>query len=309
MHEQMSELLTEMRKGVESRRTSMAARIWDRAASRPEELLRAYEQMDELLTDIRKKVEGDWEKAQDAISTLVRTQAAQGLAALFMKRKRPYEDNAQLTAMMQNGLLTHAAFIQKAPRLLNFYKRLLFSMERPPESVFEIGVKGGGSTAFWKALFPAAAVVGMDIKLQRSLASEPSEDGVIYLQGDQTDAARLNEIADRYGPFDVVIDDGSHVTDHQAMTMRCLLRRVRPGGVYVIEDINASVKKPSSHAVDYGADIWSDFTATVFQQLRKGPLPPATAGGQLARDLIPLIDDLIMASRVLAVRVTERPSV
>ncbi len=36
--------------------------------------------------------------------------------------------------------------------------------------------------------------------------------------------------------FDVIIDDGSHVTEHQILTAECLLPRLNPGGVYVIED-------------------------------------------------------------------------
>jgi cephalosporin hydroxylase len=97
----------------------------------------------------------------------------------------------------------------------------------------------------WKALFPGASVVGVDIKLRRWLTRQPSADGVVYLQGDQTDVARLEEIAAKYGPFDIVIDDGSHVTDHVAGTLRRLLPHVRPGGVCIIEDTHRRpVKRP-----------------------------------------------------------------
>src|SRR5687767_7685972 len=173
----------------------------ERGPSKPEAFLALYKQMDELLGEMRRGVERDWERAQDAVATLIRTQTAQGMAPAFFERKRPYESNAQLAAMMENGLLHHAAFIQKTPLILAFYRRLLTGLEREPTSIFEIGVKGGGSTAFWKALFPGATVVGLDLHLRRWLTPEPSADGVVYLQGDQTDAARLEEVAARYGPF------------------------------------------------------------------------------------------------------------
>lgn len=247
-------------------------------------------------------------RAKEALHTVVRMETARGLAALFMERKRPFEHNAHLKALIDEGLLTPAAFIQKAPRLLRFYQRLLFSMEREPRSILEIGVKGGGSTAFWKALFPAATVVGMDIKLRWGLDAVPSEDGVIYVQGDQTDVARLEEIARVHGPFDVVIDDGSHVSDHQVITMRSLLPHVTAGGLYVVEDINTSLKQAGmATSVDYGPDVWADFTAGVIRQLRKGPAAHGTAGGELARDMVSMIDDLIVGSRVLAVRVGNTP--
>ena len=101
--------------------------------------------------------------------------------------------------------------------------------------------------------------------------------------------ARLEEISGQYGPFDIVIDDASHIVNHQAVTMRCLLPLVHPGGFYVIEDTHASVKKPGpGPSVDYGADIWADFTMAVLQRFRKGPSPPQSAGALLAREIVPL---------------------
>jgi hypothetical protein len=129
---------------------------------------------------------------------------------------------------------------------------------------------------------------------------------VIYLQGDQADEVRLQEIADRYGPFDMVIDDGSHVTVHQAATIRALLPRVRSGGFYVIEDVHTSVKASSTRAVDYGDDIWAEFTTAVFQRLRGGPAPPASDGAALARELARWIAELVIARQVLAIRVKDR---
>jgi hypothetical protein len=93
--------------------------------------------------------------AQDAIDTLVRTQIARGLAPLFLERARPYEDNADLSALIEHHLLHKAAFIQKPPFLLKFYKRLLFAMDRAPRSILEV-------MAFFahrrKAPFPDASI-------------------------------------------------------------------------------------------------------------------------------------------------------
>ena len=259
-----------------------------------------------LLKELRSCVAADWKKAGDTVSVLVRTQVALGLAPLFLAQKQPYRDHPELSAMVQNGLLHPSAFIQKSPYHLRFYRRLLAGLEQPARSVLEIGVKGGGSTALWKVLFPAATVVGLDIKLRLPGGPEPAADGVIYLQGDQTDVKRLQEVADRYGPFDLAIDDGSHVTDHQAITMRALLPHVRPGGFYVVEDIHASVKAASTRDVGFGEDIWADFTATALQRLRGGPYERTAAGAQLAAHLARWIDELIIARELLAVRVKDK---
>jgi cephalosporin hydroxylase len=262
------------------------------------------EQVNALIKELRDRAEHDWNRAQLAVNTLVRTQTAQGLAARFMEHVQPYKSHAELSAMIADGLLHHATFIQKSPSHLRFYKALLAAMEPSPRRVLEIGVKGGGSTAFWKALFPSATVVGLDLKLR--WLSGTNDDGVIYLQGDQTDVARLREIADQYGPFDLVIDDGSHVPADQAITLRTLLPRVQSGGFYVIEDIHATVKESSSRPVDYGEDIWADFTVALLQRLRRGPAPAASDGAALARDLAPRISEIVIARQVLAVRAKDR---
>ncbi|OFW40658.1 MAG: hypothetical protein A3F70_09130 [Acidobacteria bacterium RIFCSPLOWO2_12_FULL_67_14] len=319
LYDRMHDLLGDMRSGVERRRTgALLRRVRDRIVSRKgsptsegtrgpsksETSSALYAQMDELLRDMRSCVERDWERAQDAVATLIRTQTAQGLAAAFFERKRPWEDDAQLAAMSDNGLLNHAAFPQKLPHILAFYRRLLPMFDREPASILEIGVKGGGSTAIWKALFPGASVVGIDIKLRRWLTSQPSADGVVFLEGDQTDVAMLEEIAARYGPFDIVIDDGSHVTNHVAGTLRCLLPHVRPGGLYIIEDTHSSVRKPGAtkSTEQYGEDIWPDFTLAVFERLRRGPRPPASPGAELAAAVTWMMSDVILSAQVLAIR-------
>jgi hypothetical protein len=241
---------------------------------------------------------------KEAMNTLVRMQIAQGLAPLFLKRKRPYKNNAELSAMLDQGLLDQSSFLQKPPFLLQFYKRLLFALDRAPQRILEIGVKSGGSTALWKAVFPSATVVGVDIKLRYWIRQQPSPDGVIYLEGDQRDTQRLEEIARSYGPFDIIIDDGSHVTDDQAITMRCLVPHVRPGGFYVVEDTQASVK-PAAEADQgkYGQDIWADFVLTWLQQQRYGELPASSAGTQLALDVSRYVDDLLVTRQVIALRI------
>jgi len=276
----------------------------DRGPSQPEEFLTLYRQMETLLKEMRRGVERDWHRAQDAVADLIRTQTATGMAPAFFSRKRPWEANAQLAAMMEHGILDHAAFPQKMPHILSFYRRLLTSLDREPASILEIGVKGGGSAAMWKGLFPAASVVGIDIKLRRWLTRQPSADGVVYLEGDQTDGARLEEIAAKYGPFDLVIDDGSHVTDHVAGTLQCLLPHVRAGGIYIIEDTHSSLRKPGASRPNeqYGEDMWPDFVVGVFERLRRGVLHPGSPGAKLAAAVSGMIADLIVSAQVIAIK-------
>ncbi len=261
--------------------------------------------LDRLLDAVRAAVRREVTDARSAVNALVSQQVAQALAPEFLKRDRPYETNAQLAELIDRGILDRAAFIQKRPFMLQFYKRLLLAFDRPVRSVLEIGVKGGGSTAFWKAIFPDARVVGMDIKLQPWLTT-PAADGVIYLQGDQSDKARLAEVAEAHGPFDIVIDDGSHVSAHQSLTLRVLLPHMTDGGFFVIEDVHANLKGTEGHSVDYGEDIWADFVTALFARLRRGELPPETTGSKLAGHVARRVGEVILAKRALALRIIAR---
>lgn len=106
--------------------------------------------------------------------------------------------------------------------------------------VLEIGIggyrfpgAGGGSLRMWKHFFPRGLVYGLDIE-DKSHINEPR---ITTLQGDQSDGEYLNSIAQRYGPFDIVIDDGSHINQHVRASFQALFPHVRPGGLYVIEDM------------------------------------------------------------------------
>ena len=120
---------------------------------------------------------------------------------------------------------------------LRVYESFFAPMRDRALRVLEIGVWEGQSLQTWAEFFPHALVVGADI----------NPDTVRFAGGrvsvevlDQSDAARLAEVAAAHGPFDIVIDDGSHVWAHQILTLQVLLPHVVAGGFYVVEDIDTS---------------------------------------------------------------------
>ena len=70
---------------------------------------------------------------------------------------------------------------------------------------------------------------------------------------DQSDAEKLEKevIAERPEGWDIVIDDGSHVPAHNIISFEVLWKNVRPGGIYVVEDIETSYY-PKSNIYGYG---------------------------------------------------------
>jgi len=101
--------------------------------------------------------------------------------------------------------------------------------------VLEIGIAHGSSLRAWRDYFPNAEIVGIDID-ERCLFQEERIRCYQAHQGNALDLHRaMHEV--RYGPFDLVVDDGSHEPADQIFSARKLLRFLMPDGLYVIEDI------------------------------------------------------------------------
>lgn len=94
------------------------------------------------------------------------------------------------------------------------------------------GYKPGGSLRAWRDYFFSSSVHGIDVQPDTQF----KEKGVLTHLCDSTDFDQVEEALGSL-MFDVIIDDGSHEGDHQLRTLENLHPRLRPGGVYVIEDI------------------------------------------------------------------------
>ena len=97
--------------------------------------------------------------------------------------------------------------------------------------------EGGASLRMWQDYFHRAVVVGVDI--HRKAVTGPR---IRVETGSQDDPAFLAELVREHGPFDVVIDDGSHVGRHQQVSFEHLFAALVPGGVYVIEDLETAYR-------------------------------------------------------------------
>lgn len=120
------------------------------------------------------------------------------------------------------------------------YAHHLARFRELPVRVFEIGIggyqdpaAGGGSLLIWKRYFRRGQVFGLDLFPKHGLDAPRLR----TLQGDQSDPGFLISLAEQHGPFDIVIDDGSHVSDHILTSFDALFPYLRPGGLYVIEDL------------------------------------------------------------------------
>ena len=111
--------------------------------------------------------------------------------------------------------------------------------EQEDYKILEIGVYNGGSVYMWKKYYPNSKVIGLDIDPYCKRWEDSSRDIKIYI-GDQCDTKFLQEVVDKEGPFDLIIDDGGHDNYQIITSFEFLFDHLKEGGTYVVEDTFAS---------------------------------------------------------------------
>jgi hypothetical protein len=123
------------------------------------------------------------------------------------------------------------------------YHELFAHLRDQPVRLLEIGIggygyqtAGGASLRMWADYFPQGRIVGIDIS-PKTLTLDPR---ITTLVGSQEDRAFLDRVSTEHGPFDIVIDDGSHIPAHVLASFYALFPRLASRGIYVIEDVQTT---------------------------------------------------------------------
>lgn len=116
---------------------------------------------------------------------------------------------------------------------IDAYETLL-SPYRNNSTVLEIGIYEGLSLRMWNDYFIDSKVVGIDISNNDSI-KQLTNYGIDVIIGNAAKPEILNQLSN-YN-FDVIIDDGSHLLSEQVMTFTMLKQKMKPGGIFIIEDI------------------------------------------------------------------------
>jgi len=129
------------------------------------------------------------------------------------------------------------------------YDMLLSPMRSLPINLMEIGLARGGpevggsadrevmdipSVRMWRDFLPQAHIYGVDI----SDFSAFQKDWFTFFRADCGAPDQLRAIGDKGVTLDVIIDDGSHASFHQKTTFLELFPRLKPGGLFFVEDLN-----------------------------------------------------------------------
>jgi len=97
---------------------------------------------------------------------------------------------------------------------LDIYEQHLNKIRYEATKIVEIGVLDGKSLLMWQEYFPNATIYGIDINPD---CKKYETDRIKIFIGDQNNEKFLTNIKKEIGEYDMLIDDGSHITNHQLL--------------------------------------------------------------------------------------------
>ena len=114
------------------------------------------------------------------------------------------------------------------------YERIIGELggKNAPLSVGEIGVACGASLRMWANYLPKAKIEGFDIRPDCANLCKDLPNVTITI----SDPRQVN----RDGQYDLLVDDGSHISEDIFGAFKHCLTWVKPGGFYVIEDMSCT---------------------------------------------------------------------
>lgn len=135
--------------------------------------------------------------------------------------------------------------IWKWRHYLNIYEAHFRKFRGTNVNILEIGVYSGGSLEMWESYFGKETnIYGIDI----NEACRIYENGRIKIFiGDQKDRFFWRDVKLKIPALDIVIDDGGHGFEQQVVTLEELLPFMRPGGIYICEDLHGVFNRFASY--------------------------------------------------------------
>ena len=119
-----------------------------------------------------------------------------------------------------------------------FYEK--FFADRNFTKIAEIGLFKGDSVRWLLNRFPTSAIIGADILTRQD--TWPVDERFLDCQLDQGDLQALENFFS-LGPYNLIIEDGSHFPEHQVSTLLIGIKHLTSDGVYILEDVHTSHPK------------------------------------------------------------------
>lgn len=183
---------------------------------------------------------------------IARTMPAIVAGSTFARRWMERQDASGSSASAPNPLReffesrTTGAGVWKWRHYFDIYHRHLAKFVGRDAHLLEIGIYSGGSLEMWRAyLGERCTIHGVDIAPECRVYER---ENVHISIGDQEDRAFWGRFRHATPLLDIVIDDGGHTPEQQIVTLEELLPHLRPGGVFLCEDVHGAHNRFASYA-------------------------------------------------------------
>lgn len=127
---------------------------------------------------------------------------------------------------------------------LSLYETFLQDLRHQSVRILEVGILAGASLRMWQEYFPNGTIIGADI---HPGVKSFEGDRVVTEIVDQSNLEDLAQLCAKHGPFDIVVEDGSHLWEHQITTFKTLFPFVRNSGLYIVEDLHTNYGDMAPH--------------------------------------------------------------
>lgn len=126
--------------------------------------------------------------------------------------------------------------------------------------IAEVGIYSGGSLQMWQKVFgPGAMLYGIDIAPStRVFETDDTTNHTRIFIGDQGNVTFWNDFVQKVPKLDVLIDDGGHSLEQMMVTMENIINHLRPGGVYITEDITGAKNEFLQKSLQYFEELHYD---------------------------------------------------
>jgi len=145
---------------------------------------------------------------------------------------------------------------------LDYYNEIFMPFKNKDISLLEIGIQNGGSLQTYLNFFKnAEMIVGCDID-DKCNNLNYDDKRIKVVVGNINSNETYNKISSLKNQFDILIDDGSHISSEIIISFIKYFSIVKPGGIYVIEDLHCSYDLFSTKK--YGGGILNENSAINF---------------------------------------------
>jgi SAM-dependent methyltransferase len=159
----------------------------------------------------------------------------------------------------ENRLLTYfsghkeGAGIWKWTHYFDVYQRHFSKFVGREVHVLEVGIYSGGSLPMWKDYFGKSChVYGVDIE---EACTAYKGDQIEVFIGDQADRSFWARVRQAVPTVDILIDDGGHQFEQQRITLEEMLPHLRPGGIYLCEDIHRANNQFAAYLQGFASSL------------------------------------------------------